>query len=224
VVSYGQTCSEDWVWSKSGCSPILRQGIVQTYGNKKSVMAIKKGSQPVPSSPTASPTNSKKRNQTSSEWKKVKPDSKSLSCKGVQSQQGEEKPSEYDKKPIHKKGIKVYALVRNTKKWHPGRIWDVNEMPSNSGYGPVRTYDVVYDDGETEKNIKEIFIMEKSDYELAKEGKNWVGVKNVTDPDSEDGFAQAVGWYEVSSEGTNHVFTSLGAAMRFHDKVRLFGV
>ena len=87
----------------------------------------------------------------------------------------------------------------------------------------MRTFDVIYDDGDTETDLKEIFVMKKADYELCmmKEEKDWIGVKNVTDPNSCDDFARAVGWYEVNIDGTNHVFSSLGDALRCYDVVSL---
>lgn len=128
------------------------------------------------------------------------------------------------KKPAYKKGEKIYALWSGgTQKWYPGRIWDIKLSSSSSDYGAVRTFDVIYDDGDTETDLKEIFVMKKADYELCmmKEEKDWIGVKNVTDPNSRDDFARAVGWYEVNIEGTNHVFSSLGDALRFYDLVSL---
>lgn len=131
------------------------------------------------------------------------------------------------KKPEFKKGERVYAMLSSDDKWYPGRIWDIKTVPmSDSGYGPKRKFDVIYDDGEKETEVGEIYVMKKVDYELCLEKgeKNWIGVKNVVDSSSEDEFARAIGWYEVNMEGCSDtcVFSSLHEALRYHDKVSLF--
>lgn len=130
------------------------------------------------------------------------------------------------KKPEFKKGDMVYALWSGdaNDKWYSGRIWDINVIPrSDCGYGPKRILDVIFDDGETETGIKEIYVMKKIDYELClhKGEKEWIGVKNITDPDSTDEFARAVGWYQVSLDEPREtfVFASLHDALQFYDKV-----
>lgn len=134
------------------------------------------------------------------------------------------------KKPEFEKGEKIYALWSGgTDKWYSGRIWDINILPmSDKGYGPAKTFDVIYDDGETEKGIKEIYVMKKVDYELCitREDKEWIGVRNVTEKDSEDEYAKTVGWYKVHNEETNeeYVFSSLNEALRFHDKVSVLSL
>ena len=55
----------------------------------------------------------------------------------------------------------------------------------------------MFDDGDTESNLEEIFVMKTSEYELAldKEQEDWVGVVNVTAPvDCEDEYAKTIGW------------------------------
>lgn len=96
---------------------------------------------------------------------------------------------------------------------------------SDRGYGLQRTFDIIYDDMEKETEVGEIYVMKKVDYELCLEKgeANWIGVKNVTDPDSEDAFARAVGWYEVNFEDSDdtYAFGSLQEALRYYDKVSL---
>lgn len=158
----------------------------------------------------------------------IESDRETDSCDGMPTSLNE--PTTCKTKPVFVKGEKVYALWSGgTDKWYSGRIWDINILPmSDKGYGPAKTFDVIYDDGEIESGIKEIYVMKKVDYELCitREDKEWVGVTNVTEKDSEDEYARTVGWYEVHIEETNekYVFSSLNEALRFHDKVSVLSM
>ncbi len=127
-------------------------------------------------------------------------------------------------KPCIKKGEKVYACwgVRNGlgQEWFPGRVWDVKEYAIGD-YGPQHKYDVVYDDGDTESNVQEIWVMKKNEYEMGikKPEESWIGVTNVTFPESKDNYAKLIGWYKLTCDGDHPVYSSLGDALRAHDKV-----
>jgi len=125
-------------------------------------------------------------------------------------------------KPIIKKAEKVYARWSGGTGWNwfPGRVWDVKESPG-AEYGPEKKYDVVFDDGDTEPNVGEIWIAKKADYEVCLEKRDeedWIGVKNVRFPDSKDEYARMIGWYETCLDGVQRVYSSLGEALRAHDK------
>jgi hypothetical protein len=127
-------------------------------------------------------------------------------------------------KPCIKKGEKVYACwgVRNGlgQEWFPGRVWDVKEYAIGD-YGPQYKYDVVYDDGDTESNLQEIWVMKKNEYEMGIKNpeENWIGVTNITFPESKDNYAKLIGWYKLTCGGDHPVYSSLGDALRAHDKV-----
>ena len=127
-------------------------------------------------------------------------------------------------KPCIKKGEKVYACwgVRNGlgQEWFPGRVWDVKEYAIGD-YGPQYKYDVVYDDGDTESNVQEIWVMKKNEYEMGIKNpeENWIGVTNITFPESKDNYAKLIGWYKLTCGGDHPVYSSLGDALRAHDKV-----
>jgi hypothetical protein len=104
--------------------------------------------------------------------------------------------------------------------WFPGRVVDVKEYPGFE-YGPVRKYDVVFEDGDTESNVDEIWVTKKAEYELCleKPEEEWVGIKAVRFPESKDQYAKLIGWYETCLGGVTHTFSSLAEALRAHDKV-----
>ena len=66
-------------------------------------------------------------------------------------------------------------------------------------YGPVRTYDVIYDDdGDEVTEIEESFVFGYEDYLLTLSGKEWVGVVNVLEEGCEDSWGEIVGWYNAN--------------------------
>lgn len=81
---------------------------------------------------------------------------------------------------------------------------------------------VVFDDGNIETSLDEIWVMKKEDYEVlsAKPGESsWIGVKKCIDRSSNDEYAKTVGWYEMCCDGEHQIYTSLCHALRSHDKV-----
>ena len=132
-------------------------------------------------------------------------------------------------KPIIKKGEKVFACWSGPngdgKVFFPGRVWDVRDSGVSSEYGPVMMYDIVYDDGDTESNVHEIWVIKKEEWEMyhRKPEESWIGVTNVTFPTSEDNYANTLGWYKLSSSNfvdmkNPPVYSSLGDALRAHDR------
>ena len=80
---------------------------------------------------------------------------------------------------------------------------------------------MVYDDGDTESNVQEIWVMKKNEYEMGIKNpeENWIGVTNITFPESKDNYAKLIGWYKLTCGGDHPVHSSLGDALRAHDKV-----
>ena len=132
-------------------------------------------------------------------------------------------------KPIIKKGEKVYACWSGPngdgKEFFPGRVWDVRDNGVSSEYGPVMMYDIVYDDGDTESNVHEIWVIKEEEWKMyhRKPEESWIGVTNVTFPTSEDHYANTLGWYKLSSSTyvdvkNPPIYSSLGDALRAHDR------
>lgn len=133
--------------------------------------------------------------------------------------------SEYIK-PVIKKGEQVYACWGgNDGKgtlWYPGRTWDTKSSPGGE-FGPVRKYDIVYDDGDMEPQVDEEWVVKKEEYEVGVEKpdeKNWIGVTNIRFEDSMDNYARLIGWYRTTFGGESRVYSSLAKALRSYDKVR----
>ena len=123
-------------------------------------------------------------------------------------------------KPVINKGERVYARYFGSdgdgEGWYPGRVWDL-KVDESSG---IKTYDIVFDDGDTDSNLGEAWVSKKSEYDtcLNHPDNTWIGVSNVRLKGSKDDYLRLIGWYE--SEGSNKKYTSLGDALRAHDKVR----
>lgn len=222
---------DEWVLSKSK-APVRREKVVQIAGRK---LTPTEASRLSPSIQTG-PSRTVKHQDHVLKWNSVKTDAKRNASKFDSSDcDSDDFGNGYDtmttsirkKKPEFKRGERVHALWPDENKWFPGRIWDINIKPkSDNGYGPERSFDIIYDDGEKNTGVKEIHVMKTSDYEVCmlKGEKDWIGVKNVTDPDSQDEFARTIGWYEVNFEGSNEsfIFASLHEALRYYDKVSFF--
>lgn len=64
--------------------------------------------------------------------------------------------------------------------------------------------------------------MKKEDYDILSDLPDesvWIGVVHYTDPSSNDDYAKIVGWYDTYCDGNHQVYTSIGDALRAHDKV-----
>ncbi|KAL7529380.1 hypothetical protein ACHAXR_004456 [Thalassiosira sp. AJA248-18] len=158
-----------------------------------------------------------------------------------------------DIKPRFKVGEKVYAAWwpdearKDVPSWYPGIVRSCKEVlmenngdgvgvgRNNSQYGPVRLYNVEYDDGDKLNGVEDRYVFTKADYLLhmrnaasgsgggggsgidnGGKGENvvniqcWKGVKNVTDGESNDGWASSVGWYNAAMlDGREQSFSLL---------------
>ena len=73
--------------------------------------------------------------------------------------------------------------------WFPGIVKAYREEITGSPYGPTRTYDIVYDDGDAFDGVDDHYVFPKTDYILSmkNDGKSvWIGVANVIDSDATD--------------------------------------
>ena len=71
-------------------------------------------------------------------------------------------------------------------------------MRSDSQYGPIRYYNIEFDDGDTATDLKEC-VYPKKEYELR--DKPVVGVELAYDQMSTDDWAHKIGWYEFKIGG-----------------------
>jgi hypothetical protein len=103
-------------------------------------------------------------------------------------------------KPLFEVNDRVYALFKDSRCWYKGVVTN-HTTARNSEYGPVRIYDVLFDDGDKDTGIFDYNVFSEKDYILQeeKEGKKpkWTGVTNKTDETSTDDWARIVGWYNV---------------------------
>jgi len=148
---------------------------------------------------------------------------KGETIKTVTKSSSDESTTQYIK-PTIKKGEKIYAVWSGPdgkgEVWYPGRTWDSKEEPSREGYGPIRKYDIVFDDGDMEPDVDEIWVSKKSEYEvsIAKPEDTWIGVTNVRFEYSNDDYARLIGWYKTTVGDVTRVYTSLRSALRAYDK------
>ncbi|KAL9189318.1 hypothetical protein ACHAXT_011808 [Thalassiosira profunda] len=125
-------------------------------------------------------------------------------------------------KPLIEIGDKIFARWGGPggdgDAWFPGKVSGVREYPG-AEYGPVKKYDVVFDDGDTESNVDEVWVAKKAEYSMCLENpeEDWIGVKNVRFPDAKDNYARLIGWYAASIDGKEEIFTHLSAALRASD-------
>ena len=121
-------------------------------------------------------------------------------------------------KPRFDVGDEVYAeFLPNS--WYPGKVKSYKEVESDSKYGPIRFYDIIFDDGDEKAKVEDYKVMAKRDYELTSRRKHneYMGVKICTDGKSIDRWARDVGWYEVNIDGTTQLYSFLSDAMKVHD-------
>ena len=119
-------------------------------------------------------------------------------------------------KPRFNVGDEVYAEYSHNS-WYPGKVKFYKEVDSDSKYGPIRLYDIIFDDGDERKKLRDYGVMAKRDYELTSRVKKYVGIKICTDKKSIDKWARDVGWYEVNLGGTKQLYSLLSDAIEAHD-------
>mmetsp|Transcript_31937 Transcript_31937/g.54476 ORF Transcript_31937/g.54476 Transcript_31937/m.54476 type:complete len:1288 (-) Transcript_31937:917-4780(-) len=138
-------------------------------------------------------------------------------------------------KPALKKGDRVVAawwdLSRNEGvnstdgKWFSGKVHAVKERDRYSGsraskYGPIRIYDIHYDDGDELEGILDVFVCPENDHELENNtnSRDWKGVRNVKDRASSDRYTKEIGWYVAIIDGEEKSFSTLYEAMKKSDE------
>lgn len=129
-------------------------------------------------------------------------------------------------KPRFRVGDQVYAAWwpsdTSPASWYAGTVKSFCDVECNGNensitYGPLRFYDVAFDDGDEQDDILDAFVFDRSDYLLTLRHQTWLGVKNVVDENSEDDWARVVGWYNAVIEGEERSFSLLLDALRAHD-------
>lgn len=104
--------------------------------------------------------------------------------------------------------------------WFPGVINACRQLKQGGLLGPDRFYDIDFDDGDALDDIEDIFVFPKSEYDLlgreARGASRWKGVENVLSEESNDRYAQTVGYWVVKG-AANKRFPFLGDALRFYD-------
>ena len=110
--------------------------------------------------------------------------------------------SKNEYKPLFEVNDHVYAPWCSSDKskaeqsWYPGKVKTYTTL-KNGEYGPIRRYDILFDDGDELDNIEDYCVFSREDY-LLSEKKDWIGVVNILDESSTDPWAKKVGWYEVN--------------------------
>ncbi|KAL7527751.1 hypothetical protein ACHAXR_002111, partial [Thalassiosira sp. AJA248-18] len=142
--------------------------------------------------------------------------------------------SRRDLKPLFEEGDEVYAIWWPDKRsrqrnllsqWFPGTVKSYKEIDNTSPYGPTRTYNIEYDDGDELDDVEDHFLFPHTDYILSmnkskdlKPGFIGIGVKNRVDPKSSDFWARIVGWYVAIIDGKEQTFSLLSHAMDAYDQ------
>lgn len=131
-------------------------------------------------------------------------------------------------KPLLEVGDACYAAWWPTKgrrdqpAWYPGKVRSYKDKVGGR-YGPVRLYDIAYDDGDKFNGVEDFYVFSKSEYELSLQkpvdgGKfGWNGVRNKIDKASIDKWANLVGYYVANIDGEEHCFSLLSSALRAYD-------
>ena len=120
-------------------------------------------------------------------------------------------------KPFLMAGDEVYAAWWEDEKrdkaatWHPGVIKSVVEFSYGGEYGPIRKYDVAFDDGDELDSIEDYFVMDKKDYLISvrKEDREWIGVENRLEKSSIDNWEKYAGLWVSTIDGEEQLFGQL---------------
>ena len=81
--------------------------------------------------------------------------------------------------------------------WYPGRIKSYTTI-KNGTYGPIRRYNLTFDDGDEMNDVEDYFIFSREDYLLSGRSDKWIGVEIKKDHNSDDLWAKYVDWYEAN--------------------------
>jgi len=134
--------------------------------------------------------------------------------------------SKKDLKPLLNVGEKVYAGWWQDKQresstlWYPGIVKSYKEVETGGQYGPLRLYDIAYDDGDELGGVEDACVYPRQDFELLYGESNLIGVVNVVDGESSDRWASTMGWYNVTTNGTVKSFSYLSDALRASESNR----
>jgi len=135
-----------------------------------------------------------------------------------------------DLKPLFEVGEEVYAGWWDPKedpkrkkepRLYPGKVTSFNEVGS-SLYGPVRLYNVAFDDGDKIEALSDLYISSKEDtilrtqFEVMGKGRG-KGVMAAIDIASSDEWASKIGWYEVKINEKMHSYSLLSDAHKAYD-------
>jgi len=124
-------------------------------------------------------------------------------------------------KPFLAAGDKVYAVWWEDEKrdkaatWHPGVVKSVVEFSHGGEYGPIRKYDVAFDDGDELDSIEDYFVMDKKDYLISvrKEDGEWMGVENRLEKSSIDNWEKYAGLWVSTIDGEEQLFGQLSGKL-----------
>jgi hypothetical protein len=140
----------------------------------------------------------------------------------------------YHLKPALQEGDEVWAGwwgendTINTigAKWYPGTVHAVREVDQIEDsradkYGPIRVYDIHYEDGDISNGVLDAFVLPKKEYlfhvKKPIEGL-WKGVRPKTDKSSSDWYARELGFYATTIDGEEQIFSTLHEAMKKADE------
>jgi hypothetical protein len=110
----------------------------------------------------------------------------------------------------------------NVDGWFPGIVSSYKEIDIDSQYGPIRYYDVLFDDGDEEKELEDYWVWSKEDYHLDTQDdgrKIWIGVRNEVDSKAADKWARITGWWVAKIERKDQLFSRLSGEKTF-EKIR----
>ena len=89
--------------------------------------------------------------------------------------------------------------------WFYGKVSSYREKDKGSPYGPLRFYDILFNDGDVSEGygksgLEEYWVMSSEDYDIYMEERDWIGVRNERDDlfREHDLWPKMVGWYVVS--------------------------
>ena len=115
-------------------------------------------------------------------------------------------------KPQFQSGDKVYsawwanASRRGDTSWHPGTISSYREVHTNSPYGPMRYYNIKFDDEDEFDDVEDYYVFPEVDYKILEKNdfmsNNYKGVENVHDDNVkgvEGKWPRIVGWYVTTT-------------------------
>lgn len=141
------------------------------------------------------------------------------SCLSLKTKKGKlcEEPEKV--KQRHEVGDKIYArwiAAGESDSWYPGTV-NGYKVINTGKYGPIRAYDIHFDDGDHDPRLMENYVMSVDDYLCrSDDSEELKGVFHRKDEDSSDEYAASVGWFETDFTG-GRVFSSVCDAMRVRD-------